>query len=1361
MVHYDEYESCKQAVSLKLPAVFYGEVLTMMTGGSQKEAIGALEMVLAIYLDYALVHNDLGVLYFKEGEKEKALEHYEQAARLEPENATFQKNLADFYYVELERVEEAMGLYVKVLGIDPTDIEVLLTLGSICVSLEKFKDAKFFYERVLEVEPWNVNARERVDELGGGKTEDGGRRAEDGGRKTEVRSQKSEVGGQRTEDGGRRAEVRVIKNEENLGFAAGNNQGMAAARGDYILLMNNDIVVTPGWLERMIACAERNPKSGIVGPMSNYVSGPQLVENVPYNIETLDGLDDFATEFSDQYARKTLRFLRVVGFCMLIKRAVIHKIGGMDDSYGLGNFEDDDFSLRATLAGFESWIAEDCFIHHFGNRTFIGAKIDYRESLHKNWEIFKEKWDLSMDMPYGSYNVSRILDKGFIPEKHYCPLPDTPASTVYGAADMSESDDAIKLEIVFKKKYKPDTVSIIIPVAGHLKHLKKCVENIRKHTSEAHEIIFVDNGCKGGTLKWIRQAVKRKSNYRLIKAGKEAGLGKCINSGMAASSGEYIILLRDHVIVANGWLDGMLGCIKRADDTGIIGPMTNGRAAGTQCVVDSDHVKIDQLENYAGAFLERNRHRRVPSREIADFCMLFRRGLVEHIGPFDEELERGSDSHDYCLRAAIEGYRNLIAGDVFVLCAALPPKGNKRSFDYKWKDIDEKSHDGERLGVLKAITDGEKLYQREEVDKAVVTLIDGIKYRPDEEAIYHRLTEMLIDCERFKEGLDAVDSIPEDKRDSAKTLELTGYCKAGLELYGEAAQCADRALLLNGLSAPALNLMGVLAHARDDKSASEDFFKKAIAADPGYGEAYTNLGILEWEAGRKKGALETLEKGFILCPTAKDNRTAYLAAISETAEFERAEAVFREAKTLHPQDRRIAFLLIDILIRQKKYDSAMRDIREAMITFGINDGILSAAQAVLDRFDAQETRDVEKKPALSLCMIVKDEEDCLARCLMSAMPVADEIVIVDTGSTDRTKAIAKTFGAKVYDFEWTDDFSEARNLSLSKATGDWILVLDADETISALDYDRLTRIVKNNADHPPAYSIMTRNYVKPPYVVGWTCNNGEYPDEEEGTGWYPSWKVRLFPNESRIRFENPVHEFVHDSLKRNGIEMIESDIPVHHYGQLNREEYVAKGDKYFQLGKKKLEEKGEDLDALTELAVQAGGEFGKYEEAVGLWERVLKIDPRNTKALLNMGGAFLRLHKYEAARTSSKMAMSLDPDLKEPIIIYATSEVLIGNAGETIPILEGLLKKVPEYPLALAILAVAYCIEGEKEKSLKHIKLITRMGFETARYFHNLSEMLISTGKTNSAVSLLEFAVECGKGTREIRSLLSELQGDR
>ena len=1160
----------------------------------------------------------------------------------------------------------------------------------------------------------------------------------------------TEVRGRKTEDGrqGKRAEVRIIKNKENLGFAAGNNQGMAAARGDYILLMNNDIVVTPGWLGRMISCVERNHRIGIVGPMSNYVSGPQLVKDVTYNLADLDGLNDFSAKFSDQYAGKTQRFLRVVGFCMLIKKTVIDKIGGMDDRYGLGNFEDDDFSLRATLAGFESWIAEDCFIHHFGSRTFIGAKIDYRESLYKTWEIFKEKWGMPKDMPYGSYNVSDILKKGFVLEKHFCPLPDAPVSTVYAAADMSESDDAIEPEIVFKKECKPDTVSIVIPVAGHLKHLKKCVENIRKHTSDAHEIIFVDNGCRAGKLKWIRQAVKRKSNYRLVKTGKETCLGKCFNTGIEASSGEYIVLMCDNVIIANGWLNGMLRCINSADDTGIVGPMTNAKASGTQCAAGSGHVKIDQLEKYAGAFLEKNRYRRVPSREVAGFCMLFRRRLVQNIGRFDEELEQGSESDDYCVRAALEGYKNLIAGDVFVLCCDLRPQGNKRSFKHKWSCIDLKSHDGQRMAVLNAITNAERLYQGEDVDKAIVTLIDGIQYRMEEEAIYHRLAEMLIGCDRFDEGLEVLKSIPEDKKDSARTFELTGYSKAGLELYDEAAQCADRALSLNGSSAPALNLMGVLTH-RKDNSVSEDFFNKAIASDPGYGEAYTNLGVLAWETGREDDALELLEKGFILASTVEDSITAYRSAISETAEFERAEGIFREAKALYPLNRRIAFLLIDILIQQEKYESAIQEIREAMITFGISDGILSAAKVVLDRFDAQESKNKGEKPELSLCMIVKNEEDCLSRCLMSVIPVVDEIVIVDTGSTDRTKEIARTFGAKVYDFEWTDDFSEARNISLSKATGSWILVLDADETISPLDYERLSKIIKRDVDHPTAFMITTRNYVKSTHSVGWMCNDGQYAEEEDGTGWYPSEKVRLFTNDNGICFENAVHEIVEPSLRRRGIKIRECDISVHHYGQLDTDHYDSKIGVYYLLGKKELEEKGdEDIRTLTQLAIQAQGKLGKYEESVVLWEKVLKIDPGNTKALLNMGSTLLKLKKYEAARKSSKIVMEQDPSLKEAVIINTTCEVLLGDSGKTIPILENLLKKVPKYPLAIAILAAVYGMGHEREKGMKHIKYLMTMGFLCADYLHDLAERLIFVGKRTvlSRCLSLRWRVETARG---------------
>jgi Flp pilus assembly protein TadD len=143
----------------------YADVRAMIDDGRPDEAVRALETLLESHPDFALVHNDLGVLYYQRGDRDKALHSYEAAARLEPSNTTFQKNLADYYYVEQGRVADALQAYVKVLENDPEDGETLLILGHICVALHKFEDAEHFYNRLLEVEPWNAEARENLDKL--------------------------------------------------------------------------------------------------------------------------------------------------------------------------------------------------------------------------------------------------------------------------------------------------------------------------------------------------------------------------------------------------------------------------------------------------------------------------------------------------------------------------------------------------------------------------------------------------------------------------------------------------------------------------------------------------------------------------------------------------------------------------------------------------------------------------------------------------------------------------------------------------------------------------------------------------------------------------------------------------------------------------------------------------------------------------------------------------------------------------------------------------------------------------------------------------------------------------------------------
>ncbi len=216
--------------------------------------------------------------------------------------------------------------------------------------------------------------------------------------------------------------VTVIANATNRGFPAAINQGLQYARGEHLVLLNNDVVVTEGWLDQLVALttvsfpdpepqilksekgtSESEPivthpyprrditvihlplrpedmdgetghqhaKIGLVGPMSNYAAPPQLVENVPY--QDLDDMKHFARQWREEHRGKWFTVPKLSGFCLLMKRAVYDAIGGLDERFGLGFFDDDDLALRARQAGFELAVAHDLFVHHFGSRTFVGS----------------------------------------------------------------------------------------------------------------------------------------------------------------------------------------------------------------------------------------------------------------------------------------------------------------------------------------------------------------------------------------------------------------------------------------------------------------------------------------------------------------------------------------------------------------------------------------------------------------------------------------------------------------------------------------------------------------------------------------------------------------------------------------------------------------------------------------------------------------------------------------------------------------------------------------------------------------------------------------------------------------------------
>jgi GT2 family glycosyltransferase len=192
--------------------------------------------------------------------------------------------------------------------------------------------------------------------------------------------------------------VAVLRNEENVGFPAGCNQALAVARGRYLVFLNNDAVVTAGWLEGLTTWAEHDrPHVGLVGPVTNRASPPQQVEAA---YATGDDLDAFAARRRREFAGRALEFPRLSGFCLLARREVLAQVGGFDERFGKGFFDDDDLSLRVRRAGYKLLIAQDVFVHHFGSRTFAGLGIDCQKQLRENLEHFREKWGPEAAAPY-------------------------------------------------------------------------------------------------------------------------------------------------------------------------------------------------------------------------------------------------------------------------------------------------------------------------------------------------------------------------------------------------------------------------------------------------------------------------------------------------------------------------------------------------------------------------------------------------------------------------------------------------------------------------------------------------------------------------------------------------------------------------------------------------------------------------------------------------------------------------------------------------------------------------------------------------------------------------------------------------
>lgn len=285
-----------------------------------------------------------------------------------------------------------------------------------------------------------------------------------------------------------------------------------------------------------------------------------------------------------------------------------------------------------------------------------------------------------------------------------------------------------------------------------------------------------------------------------------------------------------------------------------------------------------------------------------------------------------------------------------------------------------------------------------------------------------------------------------------------------------------------------------------------------------------------------------------------------------------------------------------------------------------------------------------KRHALSCCIIARDEEESIERAIESVRDLADEVIVVDTGSADGTPYIASDCGARVHRIPWRDDFSEARNRAISLATGTWILFLDADEELAPLDRCAFNALID---EHPgSAFTMRQVTYTNTSSGYGIIPAGEESRCDAEHC--FVADNVRIFPNDDRLRYKGSVHESIEASLRDASIPIIQTGHIIHHYGRiapssrLHRKcaAYLSSPDDSIGVGPG-------DARYVYELAAILF-EAGEYEEAIAHAERGLVLEPDNWEFLNIQGMANLAMSNLDEAEMCLGLAIKQNgsiPDL--------------------------------------------------------------------------------------------------------------------
>jgi len=278
------------------------------------------------------------------------------------------------------------------------------------------------------------------------------------------------------------------------------------------------------------------------------------------------------------------------------------------------------------------------------------------------------------------------------------------------------------------------------------------------------------------------------------------------------------------------------------------------------------------------------------------------------------------------------------------------------------------------------------------------------------------------------------------------------------------------------------------------------------------------------------------------------------------------------------------------------------------------------------------------QPAISLCVVARNEETYIGACLASASGLADERIVLDTGSSDLTRTIARRAGARVIRMRWPDDYAVAFNAVRQAARGQWILNLDADEVLDPA----APALIRTLLDRPPAdaFRVTIHNYSYFP-TVKWRAADPRSPLSHGASGWTPSCTIRLFRNDPRFRYSSVVHHTLVPSIRRSGGRIADAPFTIHHHGLLWRTRCGAKPFHYLRLTTRKVRQEPESGRAWIERGV-THAELGEHAEALDCFTRAQRLEYG--------AGAWFHSGRVHCQRGDDRRAVA---DFQEAIRLHA------------------------------------------------------------------------------------------------------------